>query len=130
MDSLYQHAITGNDVRYRLAEMPCAEGKACEIFGEDGFSFKDILDVVNPLQQLPVVGTLYRAVTGDTISAGARMAGGFLIGGPIGFMVAAINAGFEAATGDDITGTMIAMVTGSSDHQYAMNAYQRAAELG
>ena len=30
------------------------------------FSFHNLLDIVNPLQHLPVIGTLYRAITGDT----------------------------------------------------------------
>ena len=30
------------------------------------FSFHDLLDIVNPLQHLPVIGTIYRAITGDT----------------------------------------------------------------
>jgi hypothetical protein len=30
-------------------------------------SFGDVLSALNPLQYLPVVGSIYRAVTGDTI---------------------------------------------------------------
>jgi len=120
---------SGNQRQEQLAARPSAAELG--LLKSDGmFSFGDLIDLVNPLQQMPIVGSIYRSLTGDTISTGARLAGGFLMGGPIGFMVAAINAGFEAATGDDIASTMIAMVTGSSDHQYAMNAYQRAAELG
>ncbi len=52
------------------------------------FGFSDFLDTVNPLQQLPVVGTIYRAVTGDEISQRAHYAGsalyGMALGGPIG----------------------------------------------
>ena len=36
-------------------------------FGPDGFTFLDMLDIINPLQHIPVVSTLYRAITGDTI---------------------------------------------------------------
>src|SRR5690349_6687229 len=85
--------------------------------GNGGFSFGDILDIVNPLQQLPVIGDIYRSLSGDTISTGARLAGGFLMGGPVGFMVAAINAGLEAATGGDMMEHMYAMIAGSSEHQ-------------
>lgn len=53
-------------------------------FGEDGLTFGDLIDVVNPLQHLPVVGSLYRWLTGDDISPAARVAGGALYGGPIG----------------------------------------------
>jgi hypothetical protein len=53
-------------------------------FGDDGLTFDDLVDVINPLQQLPVVGSIYRWLTGDTISPAARIAGGALFGGPIG----------------------------------------------
>jgi len=68
-------------------------GEQKEMFGEDGLGFSDILDIVNPLQHIPLVSTIYRAVTGDEISPGARMAGGTLFGGPIGLAGAiAVNA--------------------------------------
>ena len=34
-------------------------------------SFSDVLDIVNPLQHMPVVSTVYRMITGDHISMGA-----------------------------------------------------------
>jgi len=97
--------------------------------GDGGFSFSDLIDVINPLQQLPVIGSLYRSLTGDTISTGARLAGGFLMGGPVGFMMAAINAGLEAATGGDMTEHMMAVMSGKGEQQYAMRAYQNAQNL-
>lgn len=72
------------------------------LFGEDGFDFDDVLDVINPLQHIPIISTLYRAATGDTIAAGPRMAGGALFGGVFGFMSAAVNAAIEEETGHDI----------------------------
>ena len=66
------------------------------------WSFWDFLDVVNPLQHLPVVSTLYRAATGDEISAPARLAGGALYGGPVGLVSAGINEIIEAETGKDV----------------------------
>lgn len=80
--------------------------------GGGDLSFKDVLDTVNPLQQLPVVGSLYREVSGDTIGPLARLAGGFLLGGPLGFMAAAVNAGLEMATGEDIAGHALVFLTG------------------
>lgn len=53
-------------------------------FGDDGLTFGDLIDVVNPLQHLPVVGNVYRWLTGDDLSPAARVAGGALYGGPIG----------------------------------------------
>lgn len=55
-----------------------------KLFGDDGLSFKDVLDLVNPLQHIPVVGDLYRKLTGDTIDPAIRVAGGALFGGPLG----------------------------------------------
>jgi hypothetical protein len=45
---------------------------------------------LNPLHHLPVVGMIYRAVTGETIPAPMRVLGAGLIGGPLG----ALGAGF------------------------------------
>ena len=32
------------------------------MWGKDGFSFADLLDVVNPLQHIPVIGQIYRGI--------------------------------------------------------------------
>lgn len=69
------------------------------LWGKDGFTFGDILDAINPLQQLPIVGTIYRHLTGQSISPGSRIMGGALFGGPIGAAVSAFNAMVEAGTG-------------------------------
>jgi len=46
--------------------------------------FSDVLDTLNPLQHLPLIGNAYRALTGDTISAPAKVTGAALYGGPFG----------------------------------------------
>ena len=60
---------------------------------QPGF-FDHLLSELNPLQYLPVVGTIYRAVTGDTIPESARFAGSLVVsgltGGPVGL---ALNVG-------------------------------------
>lgn len=56
-------------------------------FGEDGFTFGDILDIINPLQHIPLVNTFYRKLTGDTIAPSMQIAGDALFGGPIGAVV-------------------------------------------
>jgi hypothetical protein len=83
-------------------------------FGKDGFDFKDLLDIVNPLQHLPVVGTIYRAVTGDALAPGPRILGGALFGGIAGFVSAIANAVFENETGKDFGDTALALVTDKS----------------
>ena len=66
--------------------------------------FDDLLDVVNPLQQLPVVSSIYREATGESISIPARLAGGFLFGGLPGLIGSAAMVAFEEITGDSVLG--------------------------
>lgn len=72
---------------------------------DDGPSFHDILSALNPLQYVPVVGTIYRAITGDTIPEGIRVVGSFvfsaLTGGPFGMILNAATVIAEKATGID-----------------------------
>ncbi|MBL4739342.1 MAG: hypothetical protein JKY12_00005, partial [Sneathiella sp.] len=79
-----------------------ATGDDVGLFGEDGFGFDDFLDIINPLQHLPIISTLYRELTGDTISAGSRMIGGGVFGGGIGLAASAVNAAIQSETGKDI----------------------------
>ena len=83
---------------------------------DTGFSlhtaFHDLLDIVNPLQHLPIVGTLYRAITGDTIGTMEKIAGDTLYGGVWGAVSSVADAAFEAVTGKDFGATMLALVTG------------------
>lgn len=79
-------------------------------FGEDGFTFGDFLDIINPLQHIPVVGTIYRAITGDTMEAGSEIAGGALFGGPIGALLATADVAFTADHGKPIDRTMLSWI--------------------
>ncbi len=82
-------------------------------FSGAGPSFKDVLDSVNPLQQVPGVGAVYRASTGDSVSPAAKIAGGALFGGPIGAIIGAVDAVVEMATGSD-TGAHLAAALDTS----------------
>ncbi len=97
-----------------------------DFFGSGGLSFKSILDTVNPLQQLPIVSTAYREMTGDTIATGSRLIGGALLGGPLGFAVALINEIISSGTGKDIGGNLIAAV---SDKYKATKALANTEEV-
>ena len=79
---------------------------------EVDMTFDDVVDIVNPLHHIPVVGTGYRAVTGDTISPHAQMIGGVLYGGPTGMFNAGLQAAIRQETGHNVDGLMLAMVTG------------------
>lgn len=56
-----------------------------------GLSFRSFLSDINPLQYVPVVGAVYRAVTGDegnsTLRFVASLGTSFALGGPLGLGV-------------------------------------------
>lgn len=77
-------------------------------------TWQDALDMVNPLQQIPIVGDIYRHVTGEKISGIARVAGGFLWGGMTGGFIAAATAAYAEANNDHSPGEqMVAALLGS-----------------
>lgn len=104
----------------RILNAPAASGPANSAApaaaGEENLSFvgfiKGLFDVINPLQHIPVVGTLYRHITGDEIAPVARFAGDALYGGPIGGAIAAVDIAWEKSTGKDMGETVMAALTG------------------
>lgn len=83
-------------------------------YGEQSLSFGDFLSIFNPLQHIPVVGSIYRAITGDTIAPAARVIGGGLFGGPMGLIASAFNAIIEQTTGSDLGEKALALVMPNS----------------
>lgn len=79
------------------------------------FSFWDMVDIVNPLQHIPVVNTIYRQLTGDEIGNFARIAGGGLYGGLVGAAIGGINATLVDNSGKDVGETMLAYFNGDDD---------------
>jgi hypothetical protein len=78
--------------------LPLREGELAPMPGT--ITFGDFLSGLNPLQHLPVVGTIYRAATGDVAPAAMRVAGGFLMGGPLGAVASAVGVMAEAMFSD------------------------------
>lgn len=79
------------------------------------FSFDDLIDLVNPLHHIPVVGTLYRKITGDEIKAPAQVLGGLLFGGPVGLVASAANVIVEEASGGDLGDAAYALLFGPDE---------------
>ncbi len=73
-----------------------------------GLSFGDLLDVINPLQHIPVISTIYRRITGDKMSPTAEIAGGALYGGIIGTIASIADVFFTEETGKDFGETVFA----------------------
>jgi hypothetical protein len=93
-----------------IGEIPNSEQTATEsgFWGEDGFSFSDLIDAVNPLNHIPIVSGLMEQETEHKVSTAAKLIGGALLGGPIGFVVGLIDAVFEQATGKGAAESMVA----------------------
>ena len=73
-----------------------------QMFGEDGFTFMDFLDIINPLQHIPIVATLYREISGDDLDPGSRVIGDTLFMGPVGTAAALANVMIDDVTGKDV----------------------------
>lgn len=97
------------DPRPPTAASAEANGGDTAFWGEDGFDFGDLLDLINPLQHLPIISTLYREITGDTIAPGPRLLGGAAFGGPLGMASAMVNLAIEDTTGRDIGANALAL---------------------
>ena len=76
----------------------------------EGLSFFDFLDLINPLQHIPIVSSIYRELTGDTIRPEMQMAGAALLGGPVGLLVGSAHAVFEAENGRGVGEEMLAQI--------------------
>lgn len=68
----------------------------------DQFNFGDVVDIVNPLQHLPVIGMVYRGLTGADLHPMSQIIGGALYGGPVGAMTGTANAITKVKTGKDM----------------------------
>lgn len=89
-----------------------ARNRGPDVASLDNFSFKDFVDIVNPLQHIPVLNLVYREATGDKISSFAQVAGGAIYGGMVGLVSGIANAIFQDETGKDMGGTVLAALTG------------------
>jgi hypothetical protein len=87
----------------------------------------DVLDIINPLQHIPVVSSIYRSVTGDQITGPARIIGDTLFGGPIGFVASLVNAITEEVSGRDLGGNALAALIGDDAGELAAPGVQTAA---
>jgi hypothetical protein len=93
---------------------PAPPAAAAPAAGADGdLSFWDFIDIINPLQHIPIVSNIWRAVTGDEIRPQAQVAGDILFGGPIGLVTGALNAAVQGISGRDVAGHLLALLSPS-----------------
>lgn len=77
---------------------------------DDEFGFGDLIDMVNPLHHIPIVGSIYREITGDEIKPVGKIIGGGIFGGGVGAASGLVNVIVEAETGKDLTGNAASFV--------------------
>lgn len=76
------------------------------------FTFYDLLDVINPLQHIPLVNIAYRKLTGDEIRGAPQVIGGAIFGGPAGAAGGLFNVIVQEETGKDIAGNALGLFSG------------------
>jgi hypothetical protein len=84
--------------------------------------FQHILDVINPLQHLPIIGTIYRAATGERLDPVEKIAGDAIYGGLWGAVTAVADVAFEAITGKSVEDTVMAWFRGGSSPRHVASA--------
>jgi hypothetical protein len=113
-------------------------------------TFHEVLGLLNPLQYVPVVGNIFRALTGDGPPEPVRLVGSFifsaLTGGPLGMALNVAVTAVEKLTGldpDHIAHEVLASVgivgdtapapdrlaSTGADTGYAAAAYTRTMQL-
>lgn len=109
-DTRREYAAKG--IKWRVADNP-ASNKL--FFGPDGkFGWDDVLDLINPLQHIPLVNIAYRHFTGDQENGSAELLGAIPFG-PLGALSAIADLAIKSTTGKDIGENAIAMITGDHD---------------
>ncbi|GJL85698.1 MAG: hypothetical protein DHS20C02_14730 [Micavibrio sp.] len=105
-----------------------ARGDASAVQNKE-FGFGDLVDMVNPLHHIPVVGHLYRHFTGDEIRPISNIIGGAVYGGPIGAASGLINTISQEETGKDLAGNALAFVFDGETPRYKSEAHKPEAQL-
>ena len=93
--------------------------ESANFFGKDGLGVADLIDIINPLQHIPVISSIYRSLTGDEISPGARLAGGTIYGGPVGLVTAIASGVMEEVTDTSLGDMVVAAFSGDADETAA-----------
>jgi hypothetical protein len=88
---------------------------------DDSFAH-DVMEILNPLQHIPIVSTIYRQMSGDKIGTMERIAGDTLYGGVLGLASSVANVAFEKLTGKDFGDTALAMLGIKQDKPTAVAA--------
>ncbi len=123
VDAIILHRLPDKDElealrgkKWRVVEDP--QSRAL-FFGPDGqFGLDDFIDLINPLQHIPLLNIAYRKLTGDEI-AGAPQLLGSIVFGPLSVMANVADLAVKSTTGASMAENTIAAVFGSPDESTA-----------
>jgi hypothetical protein len=108
--------VEAGERKNRTAQTPPANAaKGFSLWQNGDFGFGDLIDMINPLQHLPIVSTIYRNLSGDQIGMGSRVIGGALWGRVGGFVAGIVNSVVEWFTGKDIGDHIYSAIWGKPD---------------
>lgn len=96
---------------------------------EKPFGFGDLVDMVNPLHHLPLIGHIYREVSGDDITPISRIIGGAVYGGGAGAGTALVNVIVEHDTGHDVAGNIVKFAAAPLQKEYDKEPDNKYPEL-
>jgi hypothetical protein len=94
------------------------------LWEKDKFGLGDFVDIINPLQHIPIVATVYRNMTGDKIGFAPRVIGGALWGKIGGFVSGVVNAVVDWFTGKDIGDHIFSALFGPTESGNGMAVAQ------
>jgi hypothetical protein len=104
-----------------------AKAKQFTFWEKETFAFRDFIDIVNPLQHIPIVATVYRNWTDDKIGVVPRVIGGALWGRIGGLVGGLVNAVVDWFTGKDIGDHVYAALFGNRNEATAETAVASSA---
>ena len=109
-----------NDPKFTVASPKTADDSGSKVGAgkeNDGLTFDDFLDIINPLHHIPVIGTVYRKITDDDLSSVSRVLGGSLFLGPLGAVSALANILVDKATGKNVSEHALALFENIDSNQ-------------
>jgi hypothetical protein len=101
--------------------------KPFRLWEKEQFGFGDFVDIINPLQHIPIVATIYRNMSGDKIGLAPRVIGGAIWGRIGGFVSGIVNAIVDWFTGKDIGDHIYSALFGTPENSGAARAVAQSA---
>jgi hypothetical protein len=102
--------------------------KSFNLWENSKMGFGDFVDIINPLQHIPIIATIYRNRTGDTLGFASRVIGGALWGRIGGFVTGAVNGVVDWLTAKDIGDHIYSAFFGNSGELKGVKMVEKSVE--